>query len=131
MAGGAASAETNSTSATSAADVDLTDEKLLEKARNAANGEKFERLWRGDISSYESHSEADMAFCCLLAFWTGGDEKWMDELFRQSELLRPKWDEQHFTNGDTYGEHTVERAINGVSDFYEPSERGEQTKLSG
>jgi len=29
-------------------DVDLEDEDLLEKARNASNGEKFERLWNGE-----------------------------------------------------------------------------------
>ena len=125
MAGGVASAETNDTSTTPAADVDLTDEELIEKAQNAANGEKFERLWRGDISAYESQSEADMAFCCLLAFWTGGDEKQMDELFRQSGLIRSKWDEQHFADGATYGERTIERAIRNTSEFYEPSAGGE------
>lgn len=130
MAGGAASAETNGTSTTPAADVDLTDEELIEKAQNAANGEKFERLWRGDISSYESQSEADMALCSILAFWTGGDAMWMDQLFRQSGLIRLKWDEQHFANGDTYGERTAERAINGVSDFYEPAGNDEQGESS-
>ena len=68
MVGGAASTEANGTSATPAADVDLTDEELLEKAQNAANGEKFERLWRGDTSLYESQSEADMALYSILAF---------------------------------------------------------------
>ena len=75
------------TSQAPASDVDLTDEELLEKARNAANGEKSEHLWCGDIPTYESQSGADMAFCCLLAFWTGGNGQWMDELFRQSELM--------------------------------------------
>ena len=121
MAGEAASAETNGTPETPTADVDLTDQELIEKAQNAANGEKFERLWHGDIHAYESQSEADMAFCCLLAFWTGGDEKRMDELFRQSELIRPKWDEQHFADGATYGERTIERAIRNTSEFYEPA----------
>jgi len=54
---------------TDAADVDLEDEGLLEKARNASNGEKFERLWNGNTVGYDSQSEADMALCCLLAFW--------------------------------------------------------------
>lgn len=111
-------------------DVDLSDEELIERARNAANGEKFGQLWDGDVSSYESQSEADTALCSLLAFWTGGDATWMDQLFRQSELIRPKWDEQHFANGDTYGERTIERAISGVSDFYEPSESDVRTEPS-
>ncbi|WP_246279780.1 hypothetical protein [Natronomonas salina] len=100
--------------------VTLTDEELLEKATAAANGEKFERLWRGSTSGYESHSEADMALCSLLAFWTGGDPQQMDRLFRDSGLMRPKWDEQHYADGSTYGEKTIERAIAGTSEFYEP-----------
>lgn len=99
----------------------LDDDELLEKATNAANGEKFARLWRGDTSGYESHSEADMALCSLLAFWTGGDPHRMDELFRDSGLMREKWDEQHFADGSTYGEKTIERAISGTSEFYDPT----------
>lgn len=100
--------------------VDLSDEALLSKARNAANGEKFERLWAGDTTGYESQSEADMALCALLAFWTGSDTHRMDRLFRESGLLREKWDEVHFADGSTYGEKTVERAAMAVSDHYEP-----------
>ncbi|MGZ0748113.1 phage NrS-1 polymerase family protein [Haloparvum sp. AD34] len=101
-------------------DVDLEDEDLLEKARNASNGEKFERLWNGNTVSYDSQSEADMALCCLLAFWTGGDRRQMDQLFRQSGLHREKWDEVHYADGSTYGEKTIERAIATTSEFYDP-----------
>jgi len=102
----------------------LTDDDLLEKARGAANGEKFSALWRGDISGYDSHSEADMALCCLLAFWTGGDAAQIDRLFRESGLLRGKWDDVHFADGSTYGEKTVERAITTTSEFYNPDGSG-------
>lgn len=61
-----------------------------------------------------------MALCSLLAFWTGGDPQQMDRLFRDSDLMRPKWDEQHYADGSTYGEKTIERAIAGTSEFYEP-----------
>nr|WP_256301573.1 hypothetical protein [Haloarchaeobius salinus] len=101
-------------------EMDLPDEELLERAQNASNGEKFERLWRGSTAGYESQSEADMALCCLLAFWTGGDRYRIDELFRQSGLLREKWDEVHYADGSTYGEKTVERAIAQTSEFYDP-----------
>jgi len=99
----------------------LSDQELLERAKNAANGEKFSRLWRGSTAGYESHSEADMALCSLLAFWTGGDATQLDRLFRDSGLMREKWNERHFADGSTYGEKTVERAIAGTSEFYEPS----------
>ncbi|WP_435066282.1 phage NrS-1 polymerase family protein [Halobaculum sp. EA56] len=102
-------------------DVDLEDEDLLEKARNASNGEKFERLWNGNTVGYDSQSEADMALCCLLAFWTGGDRTQMEQLFRQSGLMREKWDEVHYADGSTYGEKTIERAIATTSEFYDPN----------
>ena len=108
-------------------DVDLEDEDLLEKARNASNGEKFERLWNGNTVGYDSQSEADMALCCLLAFWTGGDRTQMEQLFRQSGLLREKWDEVHYADGSTYGEKTIERAIATTSEFYDPDDRNDTT----
>ncbi|WP_276256802.1 hypothetical protein [Halomontanus rarus] len=101
--------------------LDLEDEELLERARNASNGEKFDRLWRGSTTGYSSQSEADMALCCLLAFWTGGDPARMDRLFRQSGLIRGKWDDVHYSDGSTYGEKTVERAIANTDDVYDPS----------
>lgn len=101
-------------------DIDLDDKDLLKKARNASNGEKFERLWNGNTVGYDSQSEADMALCCLLAFWTGGDRTQMDQLFRQSGLHREKWDEVHYADGSTYGEKTIERAIATTSEFYDP-----------
>jgi len=110
---------------------DLTDEELVEKATNATNGAKFERLWNGHTSGYDSQSEADMALCCLLAFWTGGDQTQMDQLFRQSGLIREKWDEIHYADGATYGEKTIERAIANTSEFYEPETTTEETHSHG
>lgn len=112
----------NETAGEPSAGIDLDDEELLEKATNATNGEKFERLWNGNTRSYESQSEADMALCFLLAFWTGGDATRMDQLFQQSGLMREKWDEVHYADGSTYGEKTVERAIARTSEFYDPDE---------
>ncbi|PCR90481.1 phage NrS-1 polymerase family protein [Natrinema ejinorense] len=100
----------------------LSDDELLEKARNASNGDKFERLWNGTTTGYASQSEADMALCCLLAFWTGGHAVQMDRLFRRSKLDRPKWYHVHYADGSTYGEKTIARAIEHTSEFYEPSE---------
>ncbi|EJN57314.1 phage NrS-1 polymerase family protein [Halogranum rubrum] len=98
----------------------LDDDTLLEKASSASNGEKFDRLWNGSTSGYDSNSEADMALCCMLAFWSGGDAAQIDQLFRQSGLIREKWDEVHYADGSTYGEKTIERAIERTSEFYEP-----------
>ena len=121
--------EQSPTTETAAVDVDLDDEDLLEKARAASNGEKFERLWNGNTVGYDSQSEADMALCCLLAFWTGGDPTQMEQLFRQSGLHREKWDEVHYADGSSYGEKTIERAIATTSEFYDP-DTGEDSPRS-
>ena len=97
---------------------EVADQELIEQACTAANGDKFERLWNGDITGYESHSEADIALCCYLAFWTGGNPSRMDDLFRQSGLMRDKWDTVHYADGSTYGEKTIQRAVDVTSDYY-------------
>ena len=67
----------------------------------------------------------------LLAFWTGGDQTRIDELFRQSGLLREKWDEVHYADGSTYGEKTIERVVGNTSAFYDPrTEEGPVLGLS-
>ena len=105
--------------------VDLEDNVLLERARAAENGARFDALWRGQTSGYDSHSEADMALCLHLAFWTGGDSARMDDLFRQSGLMREKWDDVHYADGSTYGERTIERALGMVDEVYEPEQDSE------
>jgi primase-polymerase (primpol)-like protein len=70
---------------------DLDDDALLEKASAAKNGEKFARLWCGNLSDYGSPSEADLALCSLLAFWTQ-DAGQIDRILRRSGLYRPKWE---------------------------------------
>jgi hypothetical protein len=34
--------------------------------------------------------------------------------------MREKWDEVHYADGSTYGEKTIERAVAGVSEYYDP-----------
>lgn len=97
-----------------------TDSELLAKARTAKNGVKFCALYeRGDISAYPSASEADLALCGVLAFWTAGDMEQIDRLFRCSALFRKeKWDEEHHADGRTYGQATVAKAVGGTQEFY-------------
>ncbi len=100
-----------------------TDGELLTKARAAKNREKFCELHdRGDISAYPSASEADLALCGILAFWTGGDAQQIDRLFRLSALFRQeKWDAVHSADGRTYGQTTVAKAVAGTQEFYRAS----------
>ncbi len=101
----------------------LKDDELLAKARAAKNREKFCALYdRGDISGYPSASEADLALCALLAFWTGGDVQQIDRLFRRSRLFRQeKWDVEHYAGGKTYGQATIAKAVAGTPEFYRAS----------
>lgn len=109
-------------------DSDLSDKEVCEKAKAAENGDKFRQLWKGDTSNYPSHSEADLALCSLLAFWTGGDRQQIDRLFRESGLHRDKWDEDRGT--DTYGKRTIKKAVRGRSEFYDPEEHGGDSEPS-
>jgi primase-polymerase (primpol)-like protein len=95
----------------SSAPPDLDDARLLERAHAARNGSSFAALWAGDTSAYGSHSEADLALCNALAFWTGGDAARVGRLFRQSGLYRPKWDAGR--SGLTYGDRTIACALAG------------------
>ncbi len=70
------------------------------------------------LRDYPSQSEADLALCGDLAFWTGPDPERIDRLFRQSKLFRPKWDESHYAGGRTYGEGTIAAALRGRTAYY-------------
>ncbi len=84
----------------------LSDFDILSIARRAKNAEKFIALYdEGDISIYGSHSEADLALCNMLAFYSGGDEDVIDRLYRGSALYRDKWER------DDYREITIGKAV--------------------
>lgn len=108
-----------------AASVTLSVNEIIEKALNAKNGDKFARLYSGDISEYGSQSEADMALCNLLAFWTGRDGDKMDTIFRTSGLMREKWDRRQ--SGTTYGAITIAKAIAECGTIYSSGEQYSQT----
>jgi putative DNA primase/helicase len=85
----------------------LDDTALLEKALNARNGGKLARLLAGDIRGYPSASEADLALCSMLAFWTQDAEQ-IDRLVCGSELFRDKWERADYRNA------TIAQAISQV-----------------
>lgn len=94
----------------------LSDESVIEKASKSVNSEKFKKLWNGDIPSYESRSEADLALASILAFCCGRDIAQMASLFRQSGLMREKWNRKQ--SGTTYGQITLETARGNVFTTY-------------
>lgn len=109
--------------------VDLDDQEVIDKARNCRSGQFFNCLYSGDWQSFfPSQSEADLALCNHLAFWTGRNEVQMDRIFRTSGLMRPKWDRKR--GADTYGNITIGKACSSCIDVYQPDKHGEGTDLA-
>jgi hypothetical protein len=94
--------------------VDLDDRELIDRALRAKNGALFGRLMAGDANGFPSASEADLAFCGLLAFWTGRDPERIDRIFRSSGLMREKWERDDYRGG------TIEKAIADCPDVFRP-----------
>ncbi len=105
----------------------LDDAQLLEKMfGNQKTGAAIKRLWDGDTSAHGNDaSAADLALLSHLLWWCNYDAAQADGLFRQSGLMRPKWDTKHSSNGSTYGQLTLARASEGKApgDGYTPGPR--------
>ncbi len=88
------------------------DAEIVQRAKAAKNGAKFEQLWAGRIDGFTSQSEADLSLCNMLAFWCGADADAIDRLFRQSGLMRDKWERED------YQSETIRKAIDGCPEFF-------------
>lgn len=109
--------------------IDLEDNEVIDFARSAKSGLFFEALYSGNWQGeYNSQSEADLALCNILAFWTQRNYQQMDRIFRSSGLYRRKWDESR--GGITYGHKTLEAAIAGTVEVYTGKKAVEKTVVS-
>lgn len=96
-----------------------SDDKVLELCRKSRNAAKFNSLWKGDTNLHQNnHSLADNALIGMIAYYSD-DFYQIDRIFRQSGLMRPKWDEKH---GDkTYGAITIDNILSdGARPRYNP-----------
>ena len=106
----------------------LSDAEIIRRLQTEGrNATKMRQLWSGDWSNYTSPSQADLALCVKLAYYTRGDKMRIDWLYRQSGLYRnlkhpstgtwssPKWDLY-----ETYRESTLTKAIDCCTQFFEP-----------
>lgn len=110
--------------------ITLADEDVIDKARNCLSGSMFQLLYQGQWQGlpYQSQSEADLAFCSHLAFWTQKDTMQIDRIFRSSGLYRSKWDEKR--GSLTYGQITISKAISSCDNVYEPKVDQDDTQLA-
>ena len=88
-----------------------TIEQVITIASAASNGDKFKKLWSGDIADYHGkgggldHSAADLALMNLLAFYCGKNKPLMVQCFEASGLYRAQG------KAADYVSRTADRAI--------------------
>lgn len=87
-------------------------EEIIAKA--TAVDRRFAALFDGDWSECKSPSEADFALCSRVARLTGPDPNRIDEVFRESELYREKWER------NDYRTNTIKKAIAFAASFHDP-----------
>lgn len=98
----------------------LSESEIMQAMNRSRAGDRIAKLMRGDISDYDDDwSSADQALANYLAFFTKKDYGMMNTIFRQSGLYREKWDKKHRSDGATYGQITLEKAISDTSNVYE------------
>ena len=101
------------------------DETQLAKMFASKSGKKIRKLFDGEWSDHPdwTHSEADSSLACYLAFWFGRDPERMDRIFRQSGLMREKWDRK--LKDGTYGSYCIAHACAVTTTVYkEESDEG-------
>lgn len=92
-------------------EIKLSNEELWERMFRSKNGDEIRALYNGHLINGD-HSASDLALCNHLAFWTGKSATRMDSMFRETALMRDKWDVIHFRDtNETYGERTIAKAI--------------------
>lgn len=96
-------------------EIKLSNESLWEKMFRSKNGDEIRSFYNGSLIN-DDHSASDLALCNYLAFWTGKSATRMDAMFRETSLMRDKWDVIHFSDtNETYGERTIGKAISSTS----------------
>ncbi len=109
--------------------VDLSIPEIIKRAEESPKvGKRFTMFMKGGWDQfYTSHSEADMAFANDLAFWCGRNFHKMDTIFRNSSLMRDKYDEKR--GAVTYGVSLLNKAINETSNIYDPANENKKPDI--
>jgi putative DNA primase/helicase len=96
-------------------EIKIPNDALWERIFRSKNGDEIRSLYNGNLIKND-HSASDLALCNHLAFWTGKSAIRMDTMFRESGLMRDKWDVIHFRDtNETYGERTIATAISSTA----------------
>ncbi|MEK4675931.1 phage/plasmid primase, P4 family [Bacillus sp. FSL K6-2944] len=96
-------------------EMNISNDALWERMFRSKKGDEIRSLFNGNVSN-DDHSASDLSLMNHLAFWTGKSATRMDSMFRESGLMRDKWDVIHFRDtNETYGERTIATAIASTS----------------
>ena len=96
---------------------ELSDSELLTLATASSSGHKITSLLAGNVGSYATASEAELALANYLSFYAGSSgQAQVERLMRASGLMRPKFDESR--GEQNYLSLTVSKAYAGRSEFY-------------
>ncbi len=90
--------------------------KKLNQMFASKNGPEIRKLWEG--GGPQDTSSGDLSLCNHLAFWLGPCESVIDQAFRDSRRMRGKWDERHSSDGSTYGQMTISKALMCRTEFF-------------
>lgn len=111
----------------------LSNGDLWTKMFNSKSGSGIKSLFDGTLIDND-HSSSDLSLCNHLAFWTDKQSSLMDTMFRESSLYREKWDKQHSSDGRTYGQMTIDMAIDTttstISDFFQDTQKHYEVYIS-
>jgi len=100
----------------------MTNQQILDVIRKSKQAEKFNQLFSGDLAGYPSQSEADLALCSILAFYTQ-DLKQILSIIQDSSLWDDKWERED------YQRMTIGKALAGVTETYRPKGKKEPFKI--
>jgi len=97
----------------------VQDEQLVAKIRDSKKGKTFDYLW-GNPPAWGTFSKRgrDIALCGYLAFWLGHDKERIDRIFRFSKRCTDEWDSVVASDGGTYGQEVIRRAVTRQKAFH-------------
>lgn len=108
-------------------EIKMSNDQLWQKMFDSRSGAEIKSLYEGKLIN-DDHSSSDLALCNHLAFWTGKSATRMDSMFRESGLMRDKWDLKRGTF--LYGEMTIAKAIASTPSTVLDYERDDGNKFT-
>lgn len=108
---------------------DLTDDEIIEKARQSQTGREFIALFdQGDLGLYNNDkSTCDYHLCRHLAYWTGKDAARMEAIFDRSKLA----EDEKWSDRPDYRRMTIAAAIAKTRKVYTASANGAPASKNG